>query len=165
MSATTGRSAWLAAALSCLAPGLGQLYNRETSKGIATLCITIGTWIILAWSLMPPARPGAWLSVVLLGVIYVFIWIPAIIDAYRRASGAPSPWLSGQSVWYIVVMLLTVGPMALPLLWQSPALSRTAKIIWTVTVILIALLVIGAIAVIGPMLENAYRMGADVQSP
>ena len=152
---TPRRSPWLAALLSLLLPGLGQLYNGERGKGVATLCISLGTWTILFFSLAP-GRAGAWLSALLLGFVYLFIWIPAVVDAYRQASGAPNPWLSGRSAWYVIAMLLTVGPMALPLLWQSPAFSRSAKIGWTVAVILIALLVVAIFAVLGPVLEELF---------
>jgi hypothetical protein len=157
MPDTSSRVPWLAAALSFLAPGLGQLYNRETGKGIATLCIAVGTWIILFVSLAPPVRPGAWLSAAMLVVVYFFLWIPAVVDAYQEAAGRPNPWLSGRSGWYVILMLLVVGPMALPMLWQSPAFSRAAKGIWTAAVVLIAVLVLVMLAVIGPILEGIFR--------
>ena len=156
------RSPWLAAALSFVVPGLGQLYNREQGKGFATLCISVGTWIIIGFTLAPPVRPGAWFSAALLALVYVFIWIPAVIDAYREASGRPSELLSGRSAWYVIVMLLTVGPMALPMLWRSPAFSRTAKIVWTAVVVLIALLVLVALAVIGPAVESVLQQGSGL---
>jgi len=37
--------AWVAAALSLLAPGLGQIYNREYLRGIFWLIVTPGFWI------------------------------------------------------------------------------------------------------------------------
>jgi hypothetical protein len=37
-------------------------------------------------------------------------------------------------------MLLLVGPLALPLLWQSPNFSLTARWLWTAVVIAAALL-------------------------
>jgi len=44
---------------------------------------------------------------------------------------------------YMVVMLLLVGPLALPLLWQSPNLSTVARWIWTMIVVGVVLLFIG----------------------
>lgn len=148
------RPPWVAALLSAAIPGIGQVYNREYGKGITTLCITFGTWIMLALSLAGPPRPGAWISAAMLGLVYLSIWIPAVVDAYQDAAGLPRPWLSGRTAWYIVVLLMTVGPMALPMLWRSPAFSRTAKILWTAAVLLIALLVVGLAALLGPLLEG-----------
>jgi hypothetical protein len=37
-------------------------------------------------------------------------------------------------VWFVVVMLLSVGPLALPLLWLSPAFKLRWKIIVTIFV-------------------------------
>jgi TM2 domain-containing membrane protein YozV len=45
----------VAALLSCLIPGLGQLYNREYLRGLFWLIITPGLWIlsagVLGWAL------------------------------------------------------------------------------------------------------------------
>ena len=63
-------------------------------------------------------------------------------DAYKVAetSGEPSDFYYRRA--YVVTMLLLVGPLALPLLWQSPNFARTARWTWTVTVIVAALLFI-----------------------
>lgn len=44
--------------------------------------------------------------------------------------------------WYfrtsvLVILFLSVGPLALPLLWLKPGTSRKVKIIWTVVVLLL----------------------------
>ena len=41
--------------------------------------------------------------------------------------------------WYfktrtLVVALLSVGPLALPLVWVNPGMSRNKKIIWTIVI-------------------------------
>jgi hypothetical protein len=46
---------------------------------------------------------------------------------------------------YIIVMLLTTGINALPLLWQSANFSRHAKMLWTIAVPLLAVLFFGAV--------------------
>ena len=44
------QEAWLGAVLSVIFPGLGQMYNREIGKGIATMMATIFLWfILLGW--------------------------------------------------------------------------------------------------------------------
>ena len=62
--------------------------------------------------------------------------------------------ITGEKLWYVVMMLLAVGPLALPLLWQSGHFSRATKLAWTVAVIIIALLAIYALVVIGPIVER-----------
>ena len=151
------RSPWLAAALSLLLPGLGQLYNQERPKGIALLCMTAGIVYGIFMSTLGPPRFHSLVTAVMLTIAYLFVWPPAVMDAYQRAAGKPVTWLSGEKAWYVIVMLLTVGPMALPLLWQSSRFSRTGKVGWTVAVILIALAAIAAVLFIGPAVERALQ--------
>ena len=140
--------------LSLLVPGLGQLYNGERAKGIAVLCMTIGIVVGVTMATTGPAQARSSITVVMLGLIYVFVWIPAVIDAYQRASGQTQSLLSGTKTWYVILMLLSIGPMALPLLWQSPRFSRPAKIIWTVIVILLALLAVVCVVLVGPTMQR-----------
>jgi len=81
------------------------------------------------------------ISVVLLNGIYAAIALPAAADAWQTGSGKARTF-KGENVIYVVFMLLAVGPFAVPLLWRSSKFSRTAKILWTVTVVLIALVAI-----------------------
>ena len=141
-----GRSPWLAGLLSALAPGAGQLYNGERAKGWAMLCIAGG--ILLA-----SAATHAWLTGLLLGAVYLCVMIPSASDAYRTAGGQAAP-VQPQATWYVVLMLLSVGPFALPLLWQHPRFSRGAKIGWTIAVILMALAAVLALSSVGTTLEQ-----------
>ena len=151
------RSPWIAAGLSLLLPGLGQLYNGERPKGIALLCMTLGVAYGLFMSVLGPPAFRSLFTAGLLAIAYLLVWPPAVVDAYRYAAGNPSPLLAGEKTWYVILMLLTVGPMALPLLWQSPRFSRGGKIGWTVAVILIVLLGIAILFVIGPAVERALQ--------
>ena len=151
------RSPALAAVLSLLLPGLGQLYTGERAKGIAVLCISLGTWLGMALSTFGPSTMRSLLTALMLAIVYLFVWIPAVIDAYRDASGRPTRLLSGGSAWYVIVMLLVVGPMAIPLLWQSRAFSRGRKIGWTVFVIVVALVIIFSLLAIGPAVEGLLQ--------
>ncbi len=132
--------------LSLLLPGLGQLYNGDRAKGIAMLCMTLGIGISVAIS------HSLWSSI-LMGVLYVAVLIPAVQDAYHIACGN-APSFAGERMWYVVWMLLCVGPFALPLLWQSRRFSTRGKIAWTVGVILIALVSILAVNAIGHLLDG-----------
>lgn len=128
------KSPWKACLLSFFVPGLGQLYLREKMKGVSLLCITGGLVFALALN-------RSWLGLLLMGPLCLFVMVPAAIDAYQTASGKRKKFKS-DSVPYVILMLLAVGPFAFPLLWQSPKFSRGAKIIWTVLITLIALGVI-----------------------
>ena len=143
------RTPFVATVLSALLPGLGQLYNGERVKGIAMLCMVAGIGISLA--LFRSA-----VTAVLLGIIYVVVLIPAARDAYRVASGQ-SGTFTGDRTWYVVWMLLMVGPFALPLLWQSARFSRGAKLGWTIAVILIAVIGILAAGAAGHVLEDLLQ--------
>ena len=150
-------SPFVAGLLSLLVPGLGQLYNREWAKGMAVLCIAAGLGGGMLMATVGPERSRSWLTAVMLGLVYLCIWIPAVVDAAQRAAGTSQPLLSGGKAWYIVLMLLSVGPMALPLLWQSPRFSRTAKIVWTAVVIVVALAAILFMIVVGPAVEQLLK--------
>jgi hypothetical protein len=66
--------------------------------------------------------------------------VSAAVDAYQSAqiSGRGADFYYRKP--YVVTMLLLVGPLALPLLWQSPNFSRTGRWLWTITVVGAALL-------------------------
>ncbi len=66
-----------------------------------------------------------------MGLALILVWSSAIVDAYNvaKASGQPSDFYHRKA--YVVLMLCLVGPLALPLLWQSPQFSRLARWTWT----------------------------------
>ena len=144
----------LAAGLSAVMPGLGQLYNCEDAKAAAILCSTFGIWAGLVWTTVGPDASRSWLSAVALLLVYPFLLLPAVLDAYRRASGIPEVSSSDARRWHVVIMLLVIGPLAIPQLWQSPGFSRSAKILWTFAVSLVSLIVILVMVAIGPGLEH-----------
>ena len=41
------------------------------------------------------------------------------------------------STWGVLILLGTIGPLALPVLWRSPSFGKTAK--WFLTIALLAL--------------------------
>jgi len=158
------RSPFLAALLSLAVPGAGQLYNGERTKGLAILCIDAGIAIGVACALIGPTAFRSTLTALALAGVYCFIWIPAVIDAYQQAAGIGRPLLSGESRWYVLFMLASVGPGAIPLLWQSPRFSRKAKVALTIIVILLALSLILLTVVVGPMLEKILKDAGAEQS-
>ena len=156
-------SPYVAGGLSLLFPGLGQLYNQEYPEGIAICCISAGILGGMAVALAGPPAFRSGLTPIMLGCIYPFVLIPAVIDAYQRAVGAAAPLLSGHQRWYVILMLLAVGPMALPLLWQGARFSRAAKIAWTVAVVGIALASILLVVAAGPALERFQAAHPELQ--
>jgi len=135
-----------AAFYSVIIPGLGQLYIGEKAKGWTLLCMAAGVAVSLVIS-------HTLINAILMGGIYLAIMIPAAVDAFQTASGR-SRNFAGDSVPYVIIMLLMVGPFAIPLLWQSKKFSRPAKIFWTVGVVLIAFLGILALTLLGSFFEK-----------
>jgi TM2 domain-containing membrane protein YozV len=73
----SGGNPFVAAVLSALVPGLGQLYNRELEKGIAFI---VGSFLALLSAL------------VFVGfVLYPAVWIYSIYDAYTVAERQVAP--------------------------------------------------------------------------
>ncbi|RKD76214.1 MULTISPECIES: DUF5683 domain-containing protein [Sinobaca] len=65
------KSPGLAAVLSFLIPGLGQIYNGQIFKGLIIIAIQAVNILLMA---------------ILIGYVTYFIfWVYAIYDAYRRA--------------------------------------------------------------------------------
>ena len=141
----------LAFLYSLLLPGTGQLYLGESAKGWVLLCMSAG--VALSLSVSHTA-----ISCFLMGGVYLAVMIPAALDAFQTASGRPRTF-TADTVPYVIVMLLMVGPFAIPLLWQSAKFSKTAKILWTVGIILIALLAIAVMTFAASFLEQLMRSG------
>jgi hypothetical protein len=154
MTAMNRRFPALAACLSLIAPGAGQLYNGERAKGMAMLVMTAGIWFWMIMAAIGPAAFRSRFTLILFGLVYVSIWMPAVTDAYRQVPGTVQSLLSGHKRWYVIVMVLVTGIVAVPFVWQSPRLSRTAKIVWSVIGTLNTVLGLCAIAVIGPAIER-----------
>lgn len=149
MSVPDRSNPWLALLLSTILPGSGQLYNRETKKA----------WVIigscLALGLLIYGLPG--FNRISLALALLLLWISAIADAYKVATtcGQASEFYYWRP--YVVAMLLFVGPLALPLLWQSPHFSRTARWIWTAIVVGAALLFVTTPYLIDWLIEQTAQ--------
>jgi len=120
------RNPLVALSLSVLVPGLGQLYNKEAAKGLVIIgsCLGLGSLIY--------SQSG--LNRITFTLALLLVWIGAIADAYKSAQAFGQPPDFYYRKAYVVSLLLLVGPFALPLLWQSPYFSRTARWTWTVIV-------------------------------
>jgi len=120
------RSPLLALALSTVIPGLGQLYNKEAGKGLVIIGSCLGLGLLIYWQ--------SGLNRITFALALLLVWISAIADAYKSAQAFGQPPDFYYRKAYVVSLLLLIGPFALPLLWQSPYFSRTARWTWTVIV-------------------------------
>jgi len=139
----------LALFYSVMFPGLGQLYLGERAKGWTLLCMGIGVGVSLIIS-------HTAIACLLMGGIYLAVMIPAALDAFQTASGRPRTF-TADTVPYVIIMLLLVGPFAIPLLWQSRKFSTHARIAWTFVVILIALLAIAVTTFAASFLDQFMK--------
>ena len=123
---------WIALLLSALLPGLGQIYNREIAKGLVIFGCGLSLGVLTGWvSGFNKVTPA---------LALLLLWVSAAVDAHKMAktAGQGAEFFYRKS--FVVAMLLFVGPLALPLLWQSPNFSRTARWLWTILVVGVALL-------------------------
>jgi hypothetical protein len=131
---TTQSNPIYAMLFSVLLPGLGQVYNQERKKGwvIVGCCavLAVGTYWLSGFNAVTAA------------LALLLIWLSAIVDAYKVAKSAGQVAEFYYAKPYVVAMLLLVGPLALPLLWQSPNFSNTTRWTWTMIVVGAALMFI-----------------------
>jgi hypothetical protein len=155
-SKTYGASPGVAATLSALLPGLGQAYNGERDKAASALAISLGVLLVAA-TLHFVASVSIASEVDSVVPIYALIWLPAVIDAWRIAKGGHTALLGGESKLYVVTMLSCTGPLALPLLWQSPKFGVASKIAWTTVLLLSIGAALWMFIAIGPVVDELLR--------
>jgi hypothetical protein len=112
-------------------PGLSHVYLGKVKKAIVLFIIDGGIILTLVYS-------ESILMKILMINIYLFTFIPSALETYQLAQNKRS-WISTDSKWYTVTLLLTTGFSALPLLWQNERFSKAFKILWTVLVPVLAL--------------------------
>ncbi len=150
--------------LSAVLPGTGQWANGERVKAIALWCMVAGVAISVWLALAGPAQIRSTVSAGLLALIYLFVLVRAVADARDVAAGrAHNSLLSGQRSWYVVFMLLTVGPSALPFLWRSPAFTRSAKWGWTAMVLATTAISLWFVLLVGPWIERTLMLVRAMQ--
>ena len=87
----------------------------------------------------------------------LLLWISAVTDAYKAAKASAQASDFYYRKPYVVAMLLLVGPLALPLLWQSQNFSRTARWTWTIIVVGAALLFVATPYLMNWLIKQASR--------
>jgi hypothetical protein len=137
-------------------PGLGQAFNGDRFRALAFLSMSLPL-IALGASLVSWAGLDVATAVKSVGPLYVLVLVPAAREAWRAATGnGPGPWV-GDNRTYVVVMLGLVGPLALPLLWQSSRFGRGAKVTWTVLIAAVCAAATWTIITAAPLLQELLR--------
>jgi len=115
----------VAALLSCLVPGVGQLYLGHRRRGTAMLVVTVLCMAVAVglWS-EPTAvsrmllQPRALLALLVADAGLLVFRVVAVVDAYLlgRRDGGPQPasagWRRGAAAGLVVVLGLTAAPHA-----------------------------------------------------
>jgi signal peptidase I len=99
------RRPWIAAALTLLLPGLGQLYAGEGRRGISLSLGFVGLFAGLLWLKVPRTFLG--LIVLFLSVLFYFVW--TAWDAARIARYRPIYSLRPFNRWYLYLILTVAG--------------------------------------------------------
>jgi polyisoprenyl-teichoic acid--peptidoglycan teichoic acid transferase len=114
----------LAAVLSCLLPGAGQLYLGRRRRGWTMLAITAGCVAMAVGLLSEPAavsrmlvEPGALLGLLLADVGLLVFRAVAVVDAYllatrRRLLAPPGRVRRSAAVGLVAILALTAAPHA-----------------------------------------------------
>lgn len=150
-------TALFTAMMSCVLPGAGQLRNGERAKGIAFLCMAVSIWFWLIMSIVGPEAFRSTFTAVVLGITYVFVIGPSASDAYRGATRTAERASVAVKTWYVIFMVMMVGAMSVPLVWQSAQLSRRARMFWSTLAIMNTLLALLIIVILGPRVERLLQ--------
>jgi len=103
------RRPWIAAILSLIMPGLGQVYSGLLPRGLIWMLLcgisSVGGLLILSH---PTA--DSWTLGCAAGLAQVAIWIAGAIDSYRCALRCKADYeLKDYNRWYVYVLLLLMG--------------------------------------------------------
>lgn len=70
---------------------------------------------------------------------------------YKQHRSSSFPWF--YRAGFVLTLLFVVGPLALPLVWLSPALSRLTKWLTTVLMVILSLLIYKVWIDISPIIQ------------
>src|SRR5207244_13535641 len=112
--------------------GSEQILNDEMKQGLVIFASCLVLALLTYWF--------SCFNKFSIALALILLCSSAIVDAFKvvNASAQPSEFYYRRP--YVVAMLLLVGPLAFPLLWQSPQFSRFARLTWTVIVVTAALM-------------------------
>ncbi|MFP4472532.1 MAG: hypothetical protein ACLFPX_01505 [Candidatus Omnitrophota bacterium] len=130
-------------------PGMGQVYVGRPRKAVGLLIITAGIILTLIFS-------DSYLMRLIMANIYLVTAVPAAAEAYQIAKYGKNTIDTGAR-WYVILLLISTGFSAIPLLWQSGRFSRKVKIAWTVAVPVLAVIFFTTLIRYWQTLETALR--------
>jgi hypothetical protein len=128
-----GKKIFIVVVLS-LIPGLSLLYLGRWKKSIALFVVDAGILVTFVLT-------DSYLAKLLAANVYIFTFFAPFCESYQLARYGRNT-MDSDSRWYVTVLLLTTGFGALPLLWKSKDFTRGAKIAWSVSVPLLAVIFI-----------------------
>ncbi len=130
----------LAATLSAILPGLGQIYLGERSNGLSLLAASLGMLLILSYD-------TSWFTGIFVGVAYLSLVYHAAKDAYHGTKNT-------ESIQYVLGLAIVIGPFCLPLLWQNKQIHTQAKLIWTVVILVLTALLVASMVYLDPIVTR-----------
>ena len=111
-------------------PGLPHLYLGDRKKAA-------GLFVIDGALVLSVLYSRSCLMKALMGGIYFVTVVPACIETYQLSRYGKNT-IDTDSRWYTVLLLLTTGFSALPLLWQNRNFSQSSKVAWSIAVPVLA---------------------------
>jgi len=103
------RRPWIAAILSLIMPGLGQVYNGMLARGLIFMFLC-GISSVVGLLILSHPTASSWTLGCAAGLAQVAIWIAGAIDSYRCALRCKADYeLKDYNRWYVYVLLLVMG--------------------------------------------------------
>ena len=103
------RLPWIAAVLSLIMPGLGQIYTGSLPRGLIWMFLC-GIFSVAALLSLSHPTIYSWTLGCAAVLAEVAIWIAAAVDSYRCALRCRSDYeLKDYNRWYVYVLLLIMG--------------------------------------------------------
>ena len=103
------RRPWIAAILSFIMPGLGQVYSGTLPRGLIWMLLC-GISSVAGLLLLSHPTAYSWTLGCAAGLAQVAIWIAGAIDSYRCALRCKADYeLKDYNRWYVYVLLLLMG--------------------------------------------------------
>ncbi len=109
---TIRRRPWLAALLSLLAPGAGQLYNGDGRLGWSLFAVFAGLQVILDVMLLHLAMRSIAIGFVLLSLAEVALRIGAAVQAFRSARRVRASGMARYQHAWVYALLVLLVPVA-----------------------------------------------------
>jgi len=103
------RRPWIAAILSFIMPGLGQVYSGMLPRGLIWMLLC-GISSVAGLLILSHPAAYSWTLGCAAGLAQVAIWIAGAIDSYRCALRCKADYeLKDYNRWYVYVLLLLMG--------------------------------------------------------